>query len=180
MQAIELYDIKRAPIPDDLDRESNIKRLEARRKPTKDIDQWVDIADYQETTLRLNVCGFFNITVPWWKRWLTYSTWEWVIIIVTVVLSIMAFISSLINMWPELPKMFGSLISVANAAEITKIPNPSWNYAHLKDFGITLFVMILCLYSAAVCYHSKLESRRKFAQDTVKFILGFLSGRGMR
>jgi hypothetical protein len=184
MEAVELYEMNRTPRESDLDWILHPKRLVAQSKPTKDLE-YIDLADYQVTTLRLNICEYFIGTQSWpkttrWERWLTYSTWEWVITIVAIILSIVAFISSLIHMWPELPNILGSLVSTAHAAQSTELPNASWNYTNIKDFGITFFVMILCLYSAFVCYHSKVESRRKFAQDTVKFILGFLSGRGMR
>jgi len=190
MESIDCYEPDRILRGfDDLSWMPKSKYLVIQEKRAKIRELDAEITNYQKKTLRLNICEFFtgtpaaNHVLPkaaWWEHWLTYSTWEWVIIIVTVILSVIAFISSLIHIWPELPKIFGGLVSTAYAAEPTKLPNSSWNYINIKDFAITLFVMILCLYSAFVCYYSKVESQRKFGRDTVKFILGFLSGRGMR
>ncbi len=116
--------------------------------------------------------------VPWQKRWLTY---DWIIIIITIIFAIVAFISSLINAWPHLIKMSGNLVAIAFAAESAPISKSSGNYADIKDLIISGGIMLLCLSSAAVCFCSSTkEKRAKHAQDLVKLTLGFLVGRHTR
>ncbi len=114
-------------------------------------------------------------------RFLNYTLWDRTIIILALVTSVIAFISALFKAFPVLLNILVGVVPVAYAGSTESVAQLFTDYATLKDFVITLFVMIICTGATLVCLlRSKDDHRSKYARDLTRLLFGFIVGKGFR